>query len=145
MASATTFTQTRAERSRPPSLGPAPQLKIPPIEKRTLSNGLPVWIVEAPEVPLAQVNLVIHAGSSDDAANASGLASFTAAMLDEGAGTRSSLQIADEVAEIILGREDIELHDGLEQNFATFIQGFVEGIVGGNAEGAVVGLLAGFA
>jgi len=97
MASATTFTQTRAERSRPPSLGPAPQLKIPPIEKRTLSNGLPVWIVEAPEVPLAQVNLVIHAGSSDDAANASGLASFTAAMLDEGAGTRSSLQIADEV------------------------------------------------
>ena len=50
MASATTFTQTRAERSRPPSLGPAPQLKIPPIEKRTLSNGLPVWIVEAPEV-----------------------------------------------------------------------------------------------
>jgi predicted Zn-dependent peptidase len=48
-------------------------------------------------VPLAQVNLVIHAGSGDDPANAFGLASFTAAMLDEGAGTRSALQIADEV------------------------------------------------
>ena len=34
-----------------------------------LSNGLPVWIVEAPEVPLAQVNLVIHAGSGDDPAD----------------------------------------------------------------------------
>jgi predicted Zn-dependent peptidase len=70
---------------------------VPPIQKRTLANGLPVWIVEQHEVPLAQVNLVIHAGSGDDPANAFGLASFTAAMLDEGAGTRSALQIADEV------------------------------------------------
>src|SRR6188508_1700462 len=93
IGSATAFTQGAPDRSTAPALGSAPQLKIPPIQKRALSNGLPVWIVEAPEVPLAQVNLVIHAGSSDDAANASGLASFTAAMLDEGAGTRSSLQI----------------------------------------------------
>ena len=61
------------------------------------ANGLPVWIVEQHEVPLVQVNLVIHAGSGDDPANAFGLASFTAAMLDEGAGARSALQIADEV------------------------------------------------
>ena len=97
IGSATTFTQTRADRSHPPSLGPAPQLKIPAIEKRTLSNGLPVWIVEQNEVPLAQVNLVIHAGSGDDPVDAFGLASFTAAMLDEGAGARSALQIADDV------------------------------------------------
>jgi len=70
---------------------------VPPILKRTLANGLPVWIVEQHEVPLVQVNLVIHAGSGDDPANAFGLASFTAAMLDEGAGTRSALQVADEV------------------------------------------------
>ena len=97
IGSATTFTQTKADRSHAPALGPVPQLKIPPIEKRTLGNGLPVWIVEQPEVPLAQVNLVIHAGSGDDPAAAFGLASFTAAMLDEGAGARSALQIADEV------------------------------------------------
>ena len=97
LGSAATFTQTGPDRSKAPGLGPAPQLKIPPIEKRALSNGLPVWIVEAPEVPLAQVNLVIHAGSSDDPADARGLASFTAAMLDEGAGTKSALEIADEV------------------------------------------------
>ena len=97
LGSATTFTQAGADRSRAPGLGPAPQLKIPPIQKRALANGLPVWIVEQHEVPLVQVNLVIHTGSGDDPANAFGLASFTAAMLDEGAGTRSALQIADEV------------------------------------------------
>jgi predicted Zn-dependent peptidase len=62
-----------------------------------LGNGLPVWIVEQHEVPLAQINLVIHSGSGDDPATGFGLASFTAAMLDEGAGSRTSLQIADEV------------------------------------------------
>jgi zinc protease len=89
--------QQRPDRSHPPSLGPAPRLTIPPIQKRALANGLPVWIVEQHDVPLVQVNLVIHAGSGDDPANAFGLASFTAAMLDEGAGARAALQIADEV------------------------------------------------
>ena len=97
IGSATAFTQGAPDRSTAPALGSAPQLKIPPIQKRALSNGLPVWIVEAPEVPLAQVNLVVYAGSSDDPADAYGLASFTAAMLDEGAGARSALEIADEV------------------------------------------------
>ena len=68
LGSVTTFTQTKPDRSHPPSLGPTPRLTMPPIEKRTLANGLPVWIVEQHEVPLAQVNLVIHAGSGDDPA-----------------------------------------------------------------------------
>ncbi len=97
IGSATAFTQSAPDRSKAPALGATPQLRVPPIEKRTLSNGLPVWIVEQHEVPLAQVNLVIHAGSGDDPAARFGLATFTAAMLDEGAGTRTALQIADEV------------------------------------------------
>jgi predicted Zn-dependent peptidase len=56
-----------------------------------------VWIVETHEVPLVQVNLLIRAGSGDDPAGKFGVASLTAAMLDEGAGTRSSLAIADDV------------------------------------------------
>jgi zinc protease len=89
--------QQRPDRSEPPSLGPPAPLALPAIEKRELSNGLDVWIVEAHEVPLVQINLVVHAGSGDDPAAAFGLASLTAAMLDEGAGTRSALEIADEV------------------------------------------------
>ena len=87
--------QQPPDRTKPPALGPTPQLNLPPIQKRTLSNGLPVWIVESHEVPLAQVNLVVLAGSGDDPAGDFGVASLTAAMLDEGAGSRSALEIAD--------------------------------------------------
>jgi zinc protease len=70
-------------------------LRLPPIQKQTLSNGLAVWIVEAHEVPLVQVNLLVKAGGGEDPSGLFGLASMTAAMLDEGAGSRSALEIAD--------------------------------------------------
>ena len=53
--------------------------------------------METHEVPVVQVNLVSLAGSGDDPAAKFGLASLTAAMLDEGAGTRSALEIADAI------------------------------------------------
>jgi len=87
--------QQRPDRSQPPALGSVPALKLPEIQKRTLANGLAVWIVEVHEVPLVQVNLVVHSGSGDDPEGEFGLASLTAAMLDEGAGDRSALDIAD--------------------------------------------------
>ena len=93
--SATLAAQERPDRSKPPALGPAARLTLPDIQKRTLSNGLPVWVVESHEVPLVQVSLVVFAGSADDPAGEFGLASLTAAMLDEGAGTRSALEVAD--------------------------------------------------
>jgi predicted Zn-dependent peptidase len=96
-APALSFAQDGPDRSEPPALGPALRLVLPAIEKLELGNGLDVWLVEAHEVPLVQVNLVVHAGSGDDPADAFGLASLTAAMLDEGAGSRDALEIADEV------------------------------------------------
>jgi predicted Zn-dependent peptidase len=89
--------QQAPDRSEAPALGPVPQLNLPEIQKRTLSNGVPVWIVESREVPLVQVNLVVKAGSGDDPSEKFGIASLTAAMLDEGAGMRSALEIADAV------------------------------------------------
>jgi len=85
------------DRTKPPVPGPPPALNVPAIEKRTLTNGLPVWIMEAHEVPLVQVNLVVLAGSADDPAGKFGLANLTSAMLDEGAGKRASLEIADTI------------------------------------------------
>ena len=89
--------QQRADRSKPPVLAPSPQLTLPAIQKRMLSNGLAVWLIEGHEVPLVQINLVVLAGSGDDPAGKFGVASLTAAMLDEGAGKRSALEIADEI------------------------------------------------
>ncbi len=89
--------QGAPDRTKPPALGPAPQLNLPPIQKRTLSNGLSVWLIEAHEVPLVQINLLLKAGAGDDPAGKFGVASLTAAMLDEGAGKRTALQLSDEV------------------------------------------------
>ncbi|MGE3190370.1 MAG: M16 family metallopeptidase [Vicinamibacterales bacterium] len=85
------------DRSHPPATGPAPSLTLPDVAKRTLSNGLPVWVVEQHEVPLVQVNLIVRAGSATDPDGKFGVGSLTAAMLDEGAGGRSSLELADAV------------------------------------------------
>jgi len=85
------------DRSKPPQSGPPPALKLPAIQKRALSNRLPVWIVERHEVPVVQVNLVVLSGTGDDPAGKFGIASLTAALLTEGAGSRSALQIADAV------------------------------------------------
>lgn len=85
------------DRSQPPPLGPPPALRLPDIQKTTLSNGVPVWIIEQHRVPLVQVNVLLRGGSSLDRAGRFGLASLVAAMLDEGAGTRSALELADAV------------------------------------------------
>jgi predicted Zn-dependent peptidase len=85
----------KPDRSRPPAIGPAPSLELPAIHQQKLSNGLPVWIVEHHEVPLAQVNLIVRSGSAADPIGKFGVGSLTAAMLDEGAGSRSALELAD--------------------------------------------------
>jgi predicted Zn-dependent peptidase len=89
--------QQAPDRSHPPEPGAAPALRLPAIQKQKLSNGLPVWIVEMHKVPVAQVNLVVLSGTTDDPAGKYGAASMTAAMLEEGAGSKTSLEIADAV------------------------------------------------
>ena len=85
------------DRSKPPALGPVRSLKLPPIQKRALSNGLPVWIVAMREVPVVDLTMLVRSGSAADPAGKFGLANFTAAMLDEGAGPRNALDLADAV------------------------------------------------
>jgi len=85
------------DRSAPPKLGPTPTLRVPPVIKRTLSNGVPVWVVETHEVPVAALSLLVRSGSAADPAGKFGVGNLVSAMLDEGAGSRSALEIADEV------------------------------------------------
>ena len=80
-----------------PPLGPPPELRLPAIQKSALANGVPVWIIEQHRVPLVQVNVILRGGSSLDRAGRFGMASLVANMLDEGAGSRSALELADAV------------------------------------------------
>ena len=85
------------DRSKAPPLGAPPPLNLPAIQKRQLANGLPVWIVELHEVPVAQVNLLVTRGAAEDPPGKFGVTSLTTAMLEEGAGTRTSLEISDAI------------------------------------------------
>jgi len=89
--------QQAPDRTHPPQPGPPAALKLPAIQKQKLSNGVPVWIVEMHEVPVAQINLVVTSGTANDPPGKFGVASLTAAMLEEGAGGRSALELADAI------------------------------------------------
>jgi zinc protease len=94
---AATATQQAPDRSAAPKPGPLPALKLPQIQKRTLSNGVPVWVVELHKVPVVHVTLAVKSGSGADPRGKYGIASLTAEMLDEGAGQRNALQVADAI------------------------------------------------
>lgn len=75
-------------------------LKItrPPTAEASLSNGLRVLVIEDRRAPQVRFDIVIPgAGGYFDPPDHLGLAQFTAAMLREGAGTRSSQEIAEQL------------------------------------------------
>ena len=81
----------------PPQLADPKPLTLPQVVERRLDNGLRILIVEHHELPIADFMLVVKSGSEEDPARREGLASLTAAMLDEGTRTRNALQIADQI------------------------------------------------
>jgi zinc protease len=101
--------QETLDRTQRPALGPTPTVRLPKIQRAELPNGLNVWLVENHKLPLIACNLVLSAGSDREPVSTPGLASFTAAMLQEGTAKRTSLQIADEI-------------DGLGANLRVFAQ-----------------------
>jgi len=83
------------DRSRPPEPGPPRAVVLPEVQRRTLPNGLTVLVVEQHEVPTVQVSLLVAAGAAADPKDRPGVAAMTADLLDEGAGTRGALELAD--------------------------------------------------
>ena len=93
----------QVDRSRAPMLGPPPKVSLPPIVTRDLPNGLKLMIVEQHELPLADFALVVGSGGTVDPTGKPGVANLTASMLVEGTTTRSSLEIADQLAFLGIG------------------------------------------
>jgi zinc protease len=89
-----------AWRNEPPKAAEARQLQVPIPKSFVLPNGLTVLVNERPNLPIVSERVVVKTGSGANPADKPGLANFTAEMLDEGAGSRSSLQMADQVAQL---------------------------------------------
>jgi zinc protease len=89
---------THADRSKPPEPGAPPELRLPKLQRATLSNGLKVILAERHEVPLVDFWMTADAGYAADQFAAPGTASMTSALLDGGTGSRSALQISEQLA-----------------------------------------------
>lgn len=89
--------QTRPASTTPPVLKAPKPLTLPAITERTLPNGLKLVIVEQHELPIVDVALVVRSGSEADPSGKAGLATLTANLLDEGAGARDALGIAEQI------------------------------------------------
>jgi zinc protease len=90
----------KVDRSRLPEPGPTRTLAFPAIEKSTLPNGMRVWTVHHPQVPLVALTFLIRRGASSDPPGQDGLAAVTADMLDEGSGDRSAIEMHEGLARL---------------------------------------------
>ena len=77
-----------------PPLGATPALTVPVVQQGVLSNGVRLMVVRNAEVPLVEVRLIIDGGARPSGV-APGIATFTATMLTEGAGSRTALQLSE--------------------------------------------------
>jgi len=87
-------------RNQMPKAGSARALQLATPLSETLPNGLTLILSERRGLPIVAANLVLRTGSDANPLDKPGLANFVAAMIDEGTSTRSSLQIADEIAQL---------------------------------------------
>jgi zinc protease len=90
----------KSELARPPVTPPIPSFKLPPVYETRLANGLNVVLVEDARFPLITARLSFLAGSKFDPPALPGLSENVAALLTEGTKTRTSRQLAEELASI---------------------------------------------
>lgn len=74
--------------------------QFPAVTRFTLSNGMRVAIAENHNAPLVTIRAVVRSGADHDPAKHSGLAAYTADMLDEGAAGKSAIRLAEEVGSL---------------------------------------------
>ncbi len=117
VAALSTFTtvhagaQAKPGATEPPVLAAPKQLTLPAISERTLPNGLRLVVIPHHELPIVNATLVVRTGSEADPAGKAGLATLTASLLDEGAGSRDAIAIAEQVAYLAVGLQSYASFD----------------------------------
>ena len=91
--------QTDLRKQPPPPL-PARPIKLPTAYETILPNGLAVIVVEDSRLPLISYRLALRTGDAHDPAELPGLMDMLTGLLTEGTESRSSREIADEVARL---------------------------------------------
>jgi zinc protease len=98
----------------------AAEMKLPPVERTVLSNGMVLLVMEDARLPLVNFNMAIWGGSASDPAGLEGVADLTATLVRKGAGGRSAGEIAEAV-EFMGG----SLDSHAERDFTVFTAEFL--------------------
>ena len=93
----------RADRLRPPEVGPDPAFRFPIVIRHSLGNGLDVRTVEHHTVPVVSSVLLVEGGVGADPHGREGLAAITADLVDEGTGALSAIEVSEGFARIGAG------------------------------------------
>ena len=85
------------DRSVAPQPGPPRPYHFPEVARRTLANGLRLLVAENHNAPLVSLRMLFRSGADYDTPELAGLASLTGELLDEGAGTRDAVRLAEDL------------------------------------------------
>ena len=112
LACAAALAQGPLDRSKPPTPGALPMLRVPAWTRSTLANGAELIVSEKHDLPLVSFTITIAGGyNQSDPAARRGLADLTAAMMSEGTKTRdgealsSALQLLGTTVAVRIGGE----------------------------------------
>jgi zinc protease len=84
-----------ADWTTPPVPGPEPTFNPPVPQRLRLDNGVSLLVIENHTLPVIAIRVIVAgAGAAADPQNRSGLAAFTADLVDEGAGGLSALAVS---------------------------------------------------
>jgi predicted Zn-dependent peptidase len=83
-----------------PSVGSLAALDFPDAQRAQLSNGMRITYAQRNAVPVTQMALLFNAGTAADAPTQRGLQGMVLSLLDEGAGSLTSQQIAERREEL---------------------------------------------
>jgi zinc protease len=103
--------KTGADRSKAPASGTPPELRLPRLQRFSLSNGLKVILAERHDVPLVNFWMATDAGYAADQFAAPGTSKLASTLLIDGTTTRTALEINDQAARLgaELGAEGFNL------------------------------------
>ena len=83
-----------------PEVSAPEPVRLPPIERSTLANGMRVWTIPHRALPVVSIAVLINAGSASDPVDQPGLLGLMADLMDEGAGGRDSIALAEALSDL---------------------------------------------
>jgi len=118
------ITASTIDRTVEPPAGKEPELSVPAVWKATLSNGIRIFGIQNPELPLVNINLVIDGGAYLDKTELPGVANMVASVLPQGTKNKTPEELEEEIK--LLG-SDINMYAGREEismNASTLARNF---------------------